>query len=293
LYDFERGKVKFLRGSRYPSCHGIFIDDRLRCLIDPSSDKEKLQAVLSERAVDIIINSHAHEDHVLYNYLFQEAELWVHHSEAEKYENVRKFVHGFGNETDEDYEKWVKFMEDECRFVPRKPDRLLHDGDILSFGEVEVQVVHTPGHCEGHCSFYFIRERIMYMADLDLVRTGPYYAGPNSSIRETMESLERIKEFPAEVYLTAHGRGIHQGDPSIIDRYIHTIYERENAITDLLKKSPRTLEQIVAAGIIYGGRTVNGVWDLSSSERKMMRKHLELLIQRGLVAQDGDTFLLC
>ena len=36
---------------------------------------------------------------------------------------------------------------------PSKPDRLLEDGDVIELGDLEVEVVHTPGHTDGSLQF--------------------------------------------------------------------------------------------------------------------------------------------
>ena len=88
--------------------------------------------------------------------------------------------------------------------------------------------------CPGTC-------QVLFTADLDLVKGGPWYAGQNSSIYQTIRSLERLKTFPAETYLTSHGRGIYHGDPNLIDKYLNVIFERENLIIESLKKSSKTM----------------------------------------------------
>jgi hypothetical protein len=47
MFDFEKGRIRFLRGGKYPHCHGIFIDDQIRTFIDPASDEKKLLAIRS------------------------------------------------------------------------------------------------------------------------------------------------------------------------------------------------------------------------------------------------------
>jgi metallo-beta-lactamase class B len=38
-------------------------------------------------------------------------------------------------------------------FMPVKPDRLLHDGDTIRLGEIQLIMLHHPGHTKGSCSF--------------------------------------------------------------------------------------------------------------------------------------------
>jgi metallo-beta-lactamase class B len=40
-------------------------------------------------------------------------------------------------------------------FKPVKADRLLHDGDTVSLGNMQLVMLHHPGHTKGSCSFLF------------------------------------------------------------------------------------------------------------------------------------------
>ena len=75
MFDFERGKIRFMRGGKYPQSNSVLIDDDLRAIIDPACDEEKLRSIDAERPTAVVINSHGHEDHILYNHLFPEALL--------------------------------------------------------------------------------------------------------------------------------------------------------------------------------------------------------------------------
>jgi len=193
----------------------------------------------------------------------------------------------------ETFQKWCTFFVTECHYVPRKADRFLEDGIIMDLGDTRMEVIHAPGHTEGHCVFYFPQEKILFTADLDLTRVGPYYADRTSNIEKTIYALERLKEIEAETYLTAHGKGIYEGDPRYIDRYLKIIFDREEKLIDFLRKGPKTVDQITAEGIIYGKNPAFlGAWDLTLSERMMIVKHLDRLIRLDGVHKEGDLYIL-
>ena len=293
MYDFEKGRIKFIHGGRYPHCHSVFIDDERRALIDAASNEQTLLAIQRERPVQVLINSHGHEDHLLYNHLFPEAEFWVHEADAHVFEHVQNLIDCYGEEVEEtERQRWADFLINTCHYVPRRSDRFLRHGEVIEFGEVRMEVVHTPGHTPGHCAFYFPQERILFTADLDLVKAGPYYGDVASSLEDTVESLNLLKSYPCDIYLTSHGKGIYEGDGIHIDRYLASIRHREEALVEFLRTGPRTLDDITDLGIIYGPRKAFlGPGDLSVSERSMMEKHLDSLIGRGVVRQEGDHFL--
>jgi len=297
MFDFERGRIRFIRGGKYPQSNSVLIDDDLRAIIDPACDEEKLRAMHAERAVDVIINSHGHEDHLLYNYLFPDAQLWVHELDAGVYKSMDAFIDQFFNPGGFDEKikaDWFQFMTEVVKFQPKEPDRLLEDGEVLDFGQTRVQVLHTPGHSPGHLSFHFLNENVIFMADLDLVKFGPYYGDKASSIDDTIASLKRLAKIDADVYLVSHGKeGVLDGDPAHIERYLDVIYQREDKLLAFLASGPKTIAEITDHGIIYGGhKLASGAWDLSISEMAMMIKHVERLERLGRVRQEDGRYLL-
>jgi len=298
MFDFERGKVRFIRGGKYPQSNSVLIDDDIRAIIDPACDEEKLLKIHQERPIEVVMNSHGHEDHFLYNSRFPDARLWVHALEASAYESIEAFVDlliGLEQVDEKSQAAWSQFFTEVVKYEPKEPDRLLEDEEILEFGQTRVQVLHTPGHSPGHLCFYFLDEKVIFMADLDLVKFGPYYGDRGSSIEDTIESLKRLAKIDADFYLVSHGKeAILEGDPAHIDRYMDVIYQREEKLLAFLDTGPKTMDEVTAHGIIYGGHTLSdGAWELSMSERSMMKKHLERLERLGKARpEDGRYFLI-
>ncbi len=291
MFDFQKGAIGLILGGRYPHCHTLVVDDQRRALMDAASDKDKLLAFHRQRSVDIIITSHAHEDHIMYNSLFPDAELWVPQLDALPFSDISALIDQYGL-TREESLFWEDFLVGECHYAPRKPERLLKDGDILDFGHTYAVAIHTPGHTPGHFCFHFPEEGVLFLADYDLVKAGPYYGDVISSLEHTISSLTKLAAIRADVYLTAHGAGVFDASSQLILDYLNIIYEREAKLLDLLAKGPKTLDEITSACIIYGKPKALGAWDLSVSERMMMRKHLEVLMEQDRVYEDGGRYHL-
>jgi glyoxylase-like metal-dependent hydrolase (beta-lactamase superfamily II) len=267
MFDFERGPLKFIRGGKYPHCHTLFIDDAQKAFFDPASKKDILKTLNRKNPIEILVNTHGHEDHFIYNYLFSEAELWVHEADAPMFRDINNLIDCY-DPTPSERNRWHKFIAESCHYEAREPD--------------------TPGHC----AFHFPEERVLFTADLDLVKAGPYYGDINSSIVDTLDSLERLAHIDADVYLSCHGRGIHEGNPEHIRQYAKVVYEREEKLLEFLKGGPQTLEAITEHGIIYGPPRVLSGWDLSASERAMMNKHLQWLERKGMVHSEKGCYFL-
>ena len=108
------------------------------------------------------------------------------------------------------------------------------DGDELQVGRTRLQVIHTPGHTPGHSCFYFPEHDILYLADIDLTPFGPWYGDQTSDLNALLDSLQRLEDFQARVYLTAHGQGVFSGEEAkaALVRFKQVILDREAEISD-------------------------------------------------------------
>jgi glyoxylase-like metal-dependent hydrolase (beta-lactamase superfamily II) len=297
MFDFERNRIRFIRGGKYPQSNTVLIDDNIHTVIDPACNEQKLKSIHKKRPIEVLVNSHGHEDHFLYKSRFPEANLWIHPLDAGYLKDMRLLVDQmyFLDEITEDAEAyWTDYFNEVVKYHPRAADLLLEDNEILDFGNTQVQVLHTPGHTPGHLSFHFLNEEVIFLADLDLVDFGPYYGDRDSSIDDTIRSLERLAKIEADVYLVSHGKaGVLDADPAHIQRYINVIYQREEKLLAFLKTGPKSLDDVTDHGIIYGGhRLGNEAWDLGISEKAMMYKHLVRLEKQGSVKKDTDLYHL-
>lgn len=92
------------------------------------------------------------------------------------------------------------------RVPPRKADLRLSDGDTVRIGGLEFQVMHTPGHSEGHVVYYCARERILVGGDLIIQGAIGRTDFPDSDWRQMNDSLRRVMALPPQTrLLPGHG----------------------------------------------------------------------------------------
>jgi len=88
--------------------------------------------------------------------------------------------------------------------LPSPPEILLNDGDTVSFGNIELKVLHTPGHTPG--SLCFLYDKYLISGDT-IFPGGPGHTGSPDSLRQIIKSItERIFPLPddTQVY-PGHG----------------------------------------------------------------------------------------
>ncbi len=153
--------------------------------------KDKIQEKLGDRAVDIIINTHAHIDHVGGNDFFRESEVYCHELESEEMKSGRfygtlQFV-GSGS--------------------PRKVDHFIKEGDKIDLGEIKLEVVLTPGHSPGSICLYEKNKKSLFSGDTlfpdgNVGRTDLI----GGSMSDLVSSLKKLKSLDFETLYPGHMR---------------------------------------------------------------------------------------
>ncbi|MDY6852193.1 MAG: MBL fold metallo-hydrolase [Thermodesulfobacteriota bacterium] len=274
---------------RYPYCHSLYVEADLRVVIDPASDKKRLEQIKNGPGVDAVWLSHYHEDHFMYLNMFEDKKLWISKADAPPLEDLEILLDYYGMNVQKDREFWRRVLLEDFNYRPRRADRLFKGEEIIDLAGVRVEVIPTPGHTPGHCSFFFPKPGLLFLGDYDLTPFGPYYGDAHSDIDATIVSVNRLRRIPAKVWVTSHETGLFLTDPGDIwDQYLAAIDEREAKLLDLLT-APRTMAKIVEARILYRKeREPKEFFDFS--ERAHMSKHLERLMVQGRVVRRGETY---
>jgi hydroxyacylglutathione hydrolase len=110
-------------------------------VIDPGDEADKILMALAESQLTVkyIINTHGHFDHVGANKKMKEvtgAEILIHAADADMLEQISVASQAFGMS------------------VENSPpaDRTIAEGDKITFGDITLNVIHTPGHSLGGIS---------------------------------------------------------------------------------------------------------------------------------------------
>lgn len=106
-------------------------------LIDPGGEPDRIKGALKKEKLNLkfIINTHGHGDHIFGNGYFG-VPVYVHSLDKDFLTDPSKNLSGF----------FGLFMK------ASKADRLLEDGEKISMGNLEMEIIHTPGHTPGGIS---------------------------------------------------------------------------------------------------------------------------------------------
>jgi len=136
-------------------------------------------------------------------------------------------------------------------------------------------------------------KKILMGFDIDLSPFGPWYGNPECDITLFKNSIARIMELPAEVYLSSHARPIKN---PYIKKRLHAFRaffdERDRQILGLLSQSPLMgIEDLVRLSPFYDADHASVSDELLwFGEEQMIRKHLDGLMDKGLVVREGERY---
>jgi glyoxylase-like metal-dependent hydrolase (beta-lactamase superfamily II) len=186
-------------GSFGTNCYVAVDADGKAAVIDPGLFASELLRLLREKTtgVELILLTHGHADHISGAAALRDqtgAGICIHTLD--------------GPFTDSD----DLCMAAECGypFAPFRADRLLSEGDTVSFGRETMTVLHTPGHTPGSVCFLHAGDRVLFSGDTLFCLTAGRTDFPRGSHADLMRSLRRLRDLEGDytVY-PGHERATH------------------------------------------------------------------------------------
>ncbi|MDN5215776.1 MBL fold metallo-hydrolase [Fulvivirgaceae bacterium BMA12] len=122
-------------------------ETRESIIIDPgcyeSEEKALITSYIEDNQLNVVklLNTHCHIDHVLGNYFIKEkykVSLGTHQLEEPLLKAVKAYSHNYG---------FPNYTEAEI-------DYFIEEGDVIKFGQSQLQVLFVPGHSPGHIAFF-------------------------------------------------------------------------------------------------------------------------------------------
>jgi hydroxyacylglutathione hydrolase len=152
-------------------------------VIDPGFEPEAVNRLLeaSGRRAVAVLATHGHVDHVGTAGAFAgELPVYVHGEDAAAFSDPVAWNSGSVHE-----------------LAPVRDLRTMADGDVLRFGSIVVEVLHTPGHTPGHCCFR--TDAMLFSGDLVFAGAIGRSDFPNSDPAAMRASLRRFLTLPDDL----------------------------------------------------------------------------------------------
>ncbi|MGA2781356.1 MAG: MBL fold metallo-hydrolase [Smithella sp.] len=153
-------------------------------------------------------------------------------------------------------EELVKALESHpgIKYSPKKiPEfSLIDDGNIINIGDYRLKCLLTPGHTEGHICLYEEKKQILFSGDHVLYDITPHiesWSYEVNSLKNYLESLERIRNLPVNIVLPGH-RNFFTDLNGRIDELKKHHQNRVNEVLEVLGKNTMSAYEI-AAGMTW------------------------------------------
>lgn len=270
----------------FAHCNCLYIDDDCQAIIDTGLGVEDVK-YLSGQNIEVIINTHFHEDHIMQNHRFDTAEVWAHRLDAPAIRSMDVWVDFYGM-TDKKDRIFLEDFVESINLQPSPVHREFEGHEMLDFGSVKLQVIPTPGHTAGHCSFYEEKNSILFSGDIDFTRFGPWYGHECSNLDDFIDSINKCKELNPRLVIPAHSDMIEEDIPTRFQEYLDIIYRKEELVRKALDQ-PLTLEQLVEKYLFYGKAGQRNP-SLHGLEKSAIQQHLARLIRHKEVKQYGRIY---
>lgn len=119
---------------------------------------------------------------------------------------IPEHMHGF--------KKWME---------PHPNPTFIENGNVIRLGDREYEVLHTPGHADGHLSFYDRERQWLIGGDFLLPKISPNISlWPNCSpnpLKDYLTTLAKMKSLSVQKVFPSHG--------NVFDHYLERIEELE------------------------------------------------------------------
>lgn len=134
------------------NCYVVSDDTGEGVVIDPGGMAKEILAYIREQklAIKAVLDTHGHCDHIGANDAIRDetgAPLYIHKADAPMLSDMRLNLSAFMG----------------FKALSRPAEHLLSEGDKISFGQSELEVIHTPGHTVG--GVCFVGDGVVFTGD--------------------------------------------------------------------------------------------------------------------------------
>ena len=185
-------------------------ESRDAVIIDPGCyTKEEQRELVSyidaqQLNVKFILNTHGHIDHVLGNDFAKDkykAPLVISKMDEATMRSVKAYAPLYGFDA----------------YREAEPDKLISEGDLITFGKTEWKVFFLPGHSPGHIGFYDEKEKVVFSGDVLFAQSIGRTDLPGGNFETLIQSIQKkIFALPDEVIVyPGHGPSTSIGEEKI------------------------------------------------------------------------------
>ena len=240
-------------------------------------------------ATDLVILGHVHEDHMAALHRLPKAPVHVHVADLPAAQSWAGLVAAYGS--DESYVAarcWSSFSESSSTRRGPTPSatRMARCGtsaDRACAPSICPAIPPATACC------WWSPKASPSSATSTSPASVPITATPHRASAIFAARSKRVADIPAKVWVTSHHRGVYTDREHFLRdlaAYTKTLETREQRLLELLRASPKTLEQLVECRLLYPPGHQD-FWVVDAETRSISR-HLDEMLADGRVKVDDD-----
>ena len=281
--------VPGMNQGRYPYSHAIYVEGERRVLFDAGAGRRVMQRFRKDHPVDVVVASHAHPGHLSGLFLFESRPIFAPSLSRETFGNLdalaERFVADPAART-----IWKALQRKVLGFRDVGYTHTYNGQTSLDLETLKLDAIHTPGHTVDHHCFYEETTGTLLAFDIDLGPAGPFYVHRESSLEDYRGSLHLIRSYEPKLLVSSHLGVLREGVREAIDRFLAVLDERDERIVGALKDAPRSLDDLVGDRLLIRTFPKNLAPIYREWEARMLRQHLDLLVEQARVTLSPGGF---
>lgn len=192
---------RYILGSIQTNCYLVF-DKKSGILIDPAVFEQKILDFIKKEnlKIEYILLTHGHFDHISGAAAFAKklsAKICLHQDDLLLTRGLARNVGRIWGYKSKSFQ----------------PDIFLEDGQKFKVGDLEFEVIHTPGHSEGGVCFYFEKQKVIFSGDTLFAGSYGRTDLPGGDEEKIFESIKKLLKLPPETKVyPGHGEETKVGE---------------------------------------------------------------------------------
>ncbi|NND82068.1 MAG: MBL fold metallo-hydrolase [Gammaproteobacteria bacterium] len=159
-----------------------------------------------------------------------------------------------------------------------KPHHKPQDDEVIELEAGPVRAIHTPGHVGNHVCYLIEEHQMLTTGDHLMNGSTVVIVPPKGSMKDYIESLQKLQNYPIKVMAPGHGALI-ENPQQVVEWTIDHRLQREAKVVANLGEDPATLSQLVRSVYDDVDKSMHSIAEYS------LHAHLIKLAQEGRAAE--------
>ncbi len=164
------------------------------------------------------------------------------------------------------------------------PDEQLSDGNEVSFGDLKIDVLHTPGHASNHLCFLFSEARMLFTGDHIMQGSTVVINPPDGDMSAYFGSLNKLYDYQFDWIAPGHGF-LMDNPQEVVNRLLVHRQKRETKILNVLIALRKgTVDELVVRAYDDVSQTLHQL------AKRSLLAHLMKLLQEERITVSNDVW---